>query len=73
MIGVSAKLGTLEKLEKLLSFINNDTKSNKIIIGGPLSTFGYIELLTKHENIICVRGEGESSFVELCKAYKESN
>ncbi len=73
LIGVSAKLGTLEKLEKLLSFINNDTKSNKIIIGGPLSTFGYIELLTKHENIICVRGEGESSFVELCKAYKESN
>jgi len=70
IIGISAKLGTLDVLEQLLSFFSAEIKSHRLIVGGPLSTFGYRELLEKYDDLICVRGEGESSFVEICKAYK---
>jgi radical SAM superfamily enzyme YgiQ (UPF0313 family) len=73
IVGVSAKLGTLDILEKIISFFTAERKSKRLIIGGPLSTFGYPELLEKYDDLICVRGEGETSFVQICKEYKKGN
>jgi radical SAM superfamily enzyme YgiQ (UPF0313 family) len=73
IIGISAKLGTLDALEKVVSFFTVERKSKRLIVGGPLSTFGYPQLLKKYDDLICVRGEGETSFVEICKEYKRGN
>jgi len=73
IIGISAKLGTLEVLEKVASFFTKERKSKRLIVGGPISTFGYPQLLKKFNDLICVRGEGETSFVEICKAYQKGN
>lgn len=69
LIGISAKLGTLNILEKLLTYFCSHRKQRRLIVGGPLATFGYQSLLAKYEDLICVRGEGESTFIEICKEY----
>ena len=68
VIGISAKLGSLSKVENLLSNLETKRKSHRVIVGGPLSTFGYQELLKKYDDIICVRGEGETSLLKFCQA-----
>ena len=67
IIGISAKLGSLPSVELLLSNLQDKRKLRRVIIGGPLSTFGFQELLKKYDDIICVRGEGETALIKLCE------
>lgn len=71
IIGISAKLGTLKILEKLIFYYSSELELKRIVVGGPISTFGYRELLAKYNNLICVRGEGETSFAEICSGYNQ--
>ncbi|MDP3445090.1 MAG: cobalamin-dependent protein [Ignavibacteria bacterium] len=64
--GISAKLGTYNNLKRILSLLREERKKCRVIVGGPLATFGYMELLKEFEDIICVRGEGESTFSKIC-------
>lgn len=72
LIGISAKLGSLSNVEKLLLSLHDKRKTNQVIVGGPLSTFGYQELLKKYDDIICVRGEGETSLLKFCQMICEN-
>jgi radical SAM superfamily enzyme YgiQ (UPF0313 family) len=67
IIGISAKLGTFEQLITILNILERERNDNKVVIGGPLATFGYIELINLFNDIICIRGEGESSFLNICQ------
>lgn len=66
IIGFSAKLGTWERLKYYLDLLKDDIFWGRIIVGGPLATYGFNEILKIYKNVICVRGEGETSFVNIC-------
>lgn len=67
VIGISMNIGTLNRFEELLSTINRRNPKINIIAGGTIPTFGYFDLLKKYPNIVCIRGEGEDTFLELTK------
>jgi len=73
VIGISAKLGSFSNVENLLSNLETKRKLHRVIIGGPLSTFGYQEILDRYDDIICVRGEGETSLLKFCQAIYSNN
>jgi len=67
IIGISAKIGTYNILEKVLNKLSYI--EYPVIVGGPLATYGNKSLLKKHKSIILVSGEGESSFTDLCQLF----
>ena len=73
IFGISAKLGTYTQLKSILNSLIEERKQKKVIIGGPLATFGYIELLYEFPDVICVRGEGEYVFSEIYKKILDNN
>ncbi|MFC1510918.1 B12-binding domain-containing radical SAM protein [Candidatus Margulisiibacteriota bacterium] len=64
IIGISANVGALEEVEKLIAHAQNNPEQT-IILGNILATFEYEHFLEKYPDILIVRGEGEEALIGL--------
>jgi len=70
VIGISVNLGTLRELNFIYTMLKK-YKNKMIVLGGTVPTFAYKELLKKFPDVICVIGEGEFSFTEICRNFEK--
>jgi radical SAM superfamily enzyme YgiQ (UPF0313 family) len=69
LIGLSMSIGALPLFEK----IYNMALPNQVIVaGGSIPTFAYTQLLELFENVICCIGEGEETFLDLVRYYRNN-
>lgn len=74
IIAFSVNSGAYKRLEKMLLMITEIVIDRPLIIlGGILPTYAFNNLLEAYPNVICIRGEGEISLVEIVKSYIQNN
>src|SRR3989338_1283557 len=67
IIGISARTPDYNMIEKIIWVIKNEFPSASIVLGGPHPTIAPEEVLKSSLADYVVRGEGEHTFLELCK------
>jgi len=67
VIGISTKLNSYEKTEKLLDALIGSHERPLVMLGNIYGTYAYRELLSRYPSILCVRGEGEDVICHLVR------
>lgn len=68
VIGLSTKIRAYDRFVNSMEAIRKKSPRSKVFIGDVLSTYAFEEVLKQYPEVICVRGEGEDSFVRALKA-----
>ncbi|MBU3934703.1 cobalamin-dependent protein [Patescibacteria group bacterium] len=68
VIGLSTKIRAYARFTESIKAIQEKSPRSKIFVGDILGTYAFDEILKQYPGVICVRGEGEESFVEAIKA-----
>jgi len=76
IIGISAKIGSLELIDKLLSRLRDDIngKNIMVVLGDLIPTFSPKEVLQRYkylDNVVACHGNGELTMEALIKVVKE--
>lgn len=72
ILGLSVNFGTLDRLDKIISFVRTQASERKplIVLGNVVAAFNYRYLLEKYPEALIVRGEGEVAFHQIVKMKK---
>lgn len=65
IVGISAKLGTWNRLKDICDFLGCSKNKPIVIIGDLLASYAYREVLKNFKDVICVRGPGEKPLLQL--------
>ena len=67
IIGFSTKIRAYDRFKNSMEAVRKHSPNSVVIVGDILGTYAYDEVLKKWPEVICVRGEGEDSLVELLR------
>ncbi|MBU0898306.1 MAG: hypothetical protein KJ613_00635, partial [Nanoarchaeota archaeon] len=67
IIGLSTKIRAYEKFKTSVEKTQEESPDTILVAGDILGTYAFEDVLKLYNNIICVRGEGETAFSELVK------
>ena len=68
LIGISLLSGDRPFLDSWMTFLKNTSPGARIVIGGPLASYDYAEILRHHRTVdFAVIGEGEVAFLNLVR------
>ena len=68
VVGLSAKAGNVQFLDRILAAWDNLPTKPLVVIGNMLATLGYEEVLHRWPHVVCVLGEGESAITGILQA-----
>lgn len=69
IIGISTKLNSYERTEKLLDVLIESREKPLVVLGNIYGTYAYREFLSRYPSILCVRGEGEDVICHLVRTF----
>lgn len=73
IVGLSAKLGTLPHLNRIVHALRRLPHPPLVVVGDVLPTFAYREILADYPEVLCVLGEGETAFQSIVRSTLEGD
>lgn len=73
IVGLSAKLGTLPHLNRIVHAVRRLPHRPLVVVGDVLPTFAYRGILAEYPEVVCVLGEGETAFQSIVRSTLEGD
>jgi len=73
IIGLSTKIRAYDRFKSTMDIIQRITPASRVLIGDILGTYAFEEILSQFPNVICFRGEAESSIIEFTRSMLTGN
>lgn len=73
VVGLSTKIRAADRFRKSMKAIREQSLRSLIVVGDILGTYAFEEVLARYPEVICVRGEGEESFVAIIESLLHSD